>query len=372
MLWEDVVTLRERLQLTTIKVKCDRSQPECQKCLRLGVICPGYRQQDEDLSPTEIRLSAEAIYKASGLAKRQVGSCEACRTSKTRCTKTRPVCRRCLARNIRCTYNTRGASPHTSTASQSSKEASTSAPFATMDPRLDDEALRLRLLSAFFDRVHPLRCLSFVHKPSFMYALDHGILEQEYEAPLVDAMCALGARQLFLDSPRGSSESLNVTGQALSERAYTKTMAQLHNPTTQQLMTAVLLCEYATKTDRHAMAFVLAGCTFRQLCLLALDRPDDKNAEPEVVSIERKVENRLVWACYSLDVGLASGVDNNSSWRERCPTVALPCSGSEFHAQSLPKSRTLHQVLTTPVVTRELDLPALNAVLMHLRMKVLR
>jgi hypothetical protein len=205
-----------------------------------------------------------------------------------------------------------------------------------------------------------------------MYALDHDTLEAEYEEPLVDIMCALGARQLASDNPRDYSEGFDSVEKAFSERAHTKVMARLHDPTAQQLMTMVLLCEYAARTNKHAMAFVLAGCVFRQLCLLGIDKPVNNAERRNVIPAECEAENRLVWACYSLDVSLASGVDKNSSWRERYPHVPLPCSDSEFLAQSPSRPRTLDQVLTNPTLTSELDLPALNSVLTHLRTKVLR
>lgn len=44
------------------------------------------------------------IFKAAGVEKRRVGSCEECRASKHRCTKTRPSCRRCLVRKLTCVY----------------------------------------------------------------------------------------------------------------------------------------------------------------------------------------------------------------------------------------------------------------------------
>jgi hypothetical protein len=59
---------------------------------------------------------------------------------------------------------------------------------------LQDPSPQLRFLNAYFERIHPLKCLAFVHKPSFMYSLDRGTLLEDYAAPLVDIMCALGAR----------------------------------------------------------------------------------------------------------------------------------------------------------------------------------
>lgn len=58
----------------------------------------------------------------------------------------------------------------------------------------EDSALRLRLINAFFERSHPLRCLCFLHKPSFMQSFDRASVVQDYGEPLLYAMCALGAR----------------------------------------------------------------------------------------------------------------------------------------------------------------------------------
>lgn len=51
-----------------------------------------------------MQKSADEIFRAAGVEKRKVGSCEECRASKHRCTKTRPACRRCILRNLNCTY----------------------------------------------------------------------------------------------------------------------------------------------------------------------------------------------------------------------------------------------------------------------------
>lgn len=168
----------------------------------MGITCPGYTLHHGRLTPMNMRLSAEAIYRASGIEKRRLGSCNACRNSKIRCTKTRPKCRRCLERNVDCTYDATSTTSHTATTSAHSPMANTQPDYTSPGPgpSLDESNLRSRLLSAYFDRVHPLRCLAFIHKPSFMYALDRGTLTHQYDDALVDAMCALGARYNMIRS----------------------------------------------------------------------------------------------------------------------------------------------------------------------------
>lgn len=133
----------------------------------------------------------------------------------------------------------------------------------------------------------------------------------------------------------------------------------------------VLLCEYAHRSGQFALAFVLGGCIFRQLRLLDLDAiPPD--AESGLVSPESELNIRLAWACYSIDVLLASGVDKNSSWKDGFPHLPLPCSDGEFLSQTSSNPLYLSYVLQNPHTMRRLDAPALSSLLAYLRTKVLR
>lgn len=78
--------------------------PECHNCVRLGITCPRYEAGSQQIPRSEIQKSTEDIFKAAGVEKRRVGSCEECRTSKHRCTRTRPSCRRCIIKKLYCLY----------------------------------------------------------------------------------------------------------------------------------------------------------------------------------------------------------------------------------------------------------------------------
>ncbi|RDW59107.1 hypothetical protein BP5796_12031 [Coleophoma crateriformis] len=234
-------------------------------------------------------------------------------------------------------------------------------PVPTMAPThapSEDPVSCTHLFHAFFDRVLPLRCFAFIHKPSFLYALDHGTLLQDYEEPLLHIMCALGASNVD-------------PGQALADKARDKVLGQLHNPSDLLLMTTVLLCEYAHRSGSFAMAFVLGGCMFRQLRLLGLDALSD-NANHELIEPEAESHLRLAWACYIADVFTGSGVDKNSSWRDETPNLPLPCAEGDYLSQSSTRPLYLPYVLENPDIIRSLDAPALSVLLVHLRMRVLR
>ncbi|KAJ4351414.1 uncharacterized protein N0V89_006756 [Didymosphaeria variabile] len=114
------------------------------------------------------------------------------------------------------------------------------------------------------------------------------------------------------------------------------------------------------------MVFLLGGYLFRHMRLLGLDKPTHTAAD-ETVDPKRELENRVVWACYTIDVIVASGVDKNSAWRGDSPDIPLPCSDAEFLSQIPSNASFLLDALENPIVVRSLELPALSAILIHLR-----
>lgn len=101
--------LVEHCNLPSHQVRCDRNSPTCRNCDRLGVKCPGYSDipvlSQKDGSRQRIQDSVDTIYRASGVEKRKVGSCDECRRTKSRCSRSRPVCRRCMKKGFICKYN---------------------------------------------------------------------------------------------------------------------------------------------------------------------------------------------------------------------------------------------------------------------------
>ncbi|KAF4980458.1 hypothetical protein FDECE_17877 [Fusarium decemcellulare] len=272
--------------------------------------------------------STEDIFKAAGVDKRRIGSCGECRSSKSRCTRTRPICQRCRARGLNCVYRANAADKEDSSVSPSSHRG----PDETVaglnqglysDVIPEDPALLTCLVNTYFDRFHHLRCLAFIHKPSFMHSMARASVIQDYSEPLLYAMCALSAR-----------------------------------------------------TDQHSLVFMLCGCVFRAMRLLGLDNPP-RNSQPGGQlsgNLEEEINHRIVWASYTIDVLLSSGVDKNSSWREDIPQVPLPCSDKDFLLQTPSPRRFLSRAGSedTTTLVRDLDLLPLITILVMLRGKVLR
>ncbi|CAI4220209.1 unnamed protein product [Parascedosporium putredinis] len=65
-----------------------------------------------------------------------------------------------------------------------------------------DETRLKMLFNLYFSRIHNLRCLGFIHKPSFMHSFDKGTLIQDYGDPVVHMVAAFGASCLYFDNPQ--------------------------------------------------------------------------------------------------------------------------------------------------------------------------
>lgn len=203
--------------------------------------CPGSIQtknanDNVNNKPTESELSSivNETFRKAGRKRRFVGACQACQISKIRCERGRP-CLRCEGRGISCVYFGEGrgggvisggdsarnqieddriekdissrsegewpGSRHNSTKAKTPFNAQIGRSLVTLEPlKTSPEQQgynwqRVReLCEIYFTQVHPLRCLSFIHKPSFMQALDAGRIMEDFGEALVYIICAFGER----------------------------------------------------------------------------------------------------------------------------------------------------------------------------------
>ncbi|KAL7810209.1 hypothetical protein V8C44DRAFT_332577 [Trichoderma aethiopicum] len=355
------------------KVRCDRNSPTCHNCNRLGVKCPGYSDlpvlSQKDGSRQRVQDSVDTIYRTSGVEKRKVGSCDECRRTKSRCSRSRPVCKRCMKKGFTCRYNPKydaaagqssassmmagqdqgltttalsRCSGSVSTPGSQNRRASVS-PSTPIQPgfqwlfadTLPRNALHLRSLAdKFFDRVSTLRCLGFIHKPTFYQALDRGTLNEDFGEAVIYIVAALSARMYLLDDTAEFNASCGIPGAAWADRARDVAMREIANPSISTMMAMVLICEHSVAMDRHALAFVVFGCCLRIMRLLSLDSPKKVSDAPGLAQMTRlETERRLLWSCYLLDSFLGGGVDGNLFWKDDFPCVPLPCSDASFIAQ---------------------------------------
>ncbi|KAL6690929.1 hypothetical protein J3F84DRAFT_397951 [Trichoderma pleuroticola] len=406
------------MYLHPLQVRCDRKTPTCHNCDRLGVNCPGYSDtaailSHKDGSRQRIQDSVDTIYRASGVEKRKVGSCDECRRTKSRCSRTRPTCKRCVRKGFACKYNAKYDAKHDAAASQSpsssmpvlvddqmlttsNRSGSVSTPgsqanlmavslSAQISPSLQwlfadalpqDRFHLQSLADKFFDRISTLRCLGFIHKPTFYQALDRGTLNEDFGEAVIYIVAALGARMYLLDIPTEFNNPFpGIPGAAWAERARDLAMREIANPSLSTMMAMVLICEHSISMDQHALAFVVFGCCVRIMRLLSLDSPKKVPAAPGLAQMTQlETERRLLWSCYILDSFLGGGVDGNLYWKDDFPCVPLPCSDANFVAQeqyldfNAPKLSTFELLADRSF----LNLRSHTIYLVQLRTRVLR
>lgn len=82
----------------------------------------------------------------------------------------------------------------------------------TLPQRIEHDTRVRALCEIFFVHVHPLRCLSFIHKPSFMQSLDLGRVLVDFGEALVFIVCAFGERSVVevLDEDTDYTDSFCV------------------------------------------------------------------------------------------------------------------------------------------------------------------
>ncbi|KAF5700071.1 regulator of drug sensitivity 1 [Fusarium globosum] len=264
------------------KVKCDGVVPGCQNCETLGIDCPGYSTLPEAQKKLEAD-TLETVYRAAGVEKRRVGS----------------VQKRSLP--------------------------------------WDTQMLKT-LTSVYFSRVATLRCLDFLHKPSFNHSLDKGSLIEDYGEAILYAICAHGARIKELEGGAGPNAQAmcdDVPGRLWAEESQAMVMREIGKPTLITVMTLVLLCDFALQTAQDALAFMLCGCCHSAARLLALDRPvppsNSGESTPDCILTESR--RRILWSCFILDSIVGSGVNENLRWRDGAPQIPLPSSDQTFLSQ---------------------------------------
>lgn len=88
-------------------MKCDESLPTCRNCERLGQRCPGYtqkQQQHSSFQSSSPRHVSSTNNQISSRGRRIYAACNACRSSKVRCSGGDRQCTRCREKHLICIY----------------------------------------------------------------------------------------------------------------------------------------------------------------------------------------------------------------------------------------------------------------------------
>ncbi|KAI8627871.1 fungal-specific transcription factor domain-containing protein [Xylariaceae sp. FL1651] len=359
------------------KIKCDESPNGCINCERINVACPGYgsgqmkRSERSQLQSKNSSALTEAGIKRSRILR----SCNGCRQAKTKCSGDVPACLRCQNRNLPCVYevpkpaksdeghnkqiisdqqslfdgvnpayhpgnNTPADSSHWSETAFS-EDASL---LWLMSSVLPDQARIRQLIDAYFVNVHPLRCLGFIHIPSFKQRLDlmdPNSSNLDHNA-LLYVVCALGARFYALDHYEAETDLDYVisAGRGWASRAHSILLGgDLSVVSVDSLMATVLLHDYQLRVGNYVYAFIMTGIATRMAQLLRINtEPSPGSPEygliPTVDTRIRESKRRLAWSCFTMDVGL-NGIEQLDTPNESDIKLQLPCNERNF-IQEIP------------------------------------
>ena len=296
------------------KIKCDDSGPFCNNCKRLGDDC--IRSSNKNNSGSNPAFTPLEVIQAGLKRKRIAQSCTQCRNAKRKCSGGLP-CERCVKLNFTCDFNEYES---TASATQITTTSAVGELFrhATLRP----------LIEIFFADVYPLRCLGFIHKPTFM----QNVVEADKQDPkmqvLLMAVCALSTTIDYKSNPAAWE-----SGIAWAKVAQNSITANLNQISIHSLMVVVLLHEHEARVGNYASSFILSGIAARLLQALQINLEFDFDItcmESKMSPTDKELRRRLMWACFLQDSLICSGTSQLQLVDERDIKIQLPCHEGQF------------------------------------------
>ncbi|KAF4965810.1 hypothetical protein FZEAL_10729, partial [Fusarium zealandicum] len=218
-------------------------------------------------------------------------------------------------------------------------------------PDLPDAKHVKVLVDYYFQNFHPLRCFSFIHKPSFLQKLDYRLASDPGNDALLHIMCTLGA-QFFTLEYSDSIQPLPTSFVLKAGSQWAKRSQRLLLDNTSQisihgLMTAQLLYDYALRMADFTQAFVLSALMARMTQALQINIEYssnilDQSSNASLSATDRECRRRLMWSCYITDVLCSNGVEQLTLISEKHLKIQLPCNDWSFLHEQPCITRTLN------------------------------
>lgn len=247
-----------------------------------------------------------------------------------------------------------------------------------------DEELN-KLVEIYFERIHAVRCLGFLHIPTFMEKLKSPNKTYTEDSGILHIMCALAAPFLYSEICGQMNHTIDCdvrfydAGKGWADTASQYSFRNLGSPRLECLATEVLLHEYYLRTGEYSKALIISGQVARHLQLLQLNvecEPNSQSRKVQVSASIRESRRRLMWACYLLDALIECGVDQLRLISSDDIQVQLPCSedlfvrGTPCITESLPPRELLPAIHTG--FENNLDMRAFYIRAIRLRAKILK
>ncbi|UNI25032.1 hypothetical protein JDV02_010741 [Purpureocillium takamizusanense] len=430
------------------KVKCDRNPGSCRKCDKFGAQCAyaaataAEEEPNNSNNKTRSAASSSSSYSSSshyssspasrrpggsggnqaitkaGLARRRTSrSCIECQRTKAKCSGEAPCCGRCGTRGLPCRYRDAAGSggggdngAYHEAPRASPSRALVDAPWMP-PPWLLSRSLPSvhrvrRLLDVYFSLVHTVRCLGFLHIPTFMERFredndeeEEGVAYQQDSSGLVHVMCALAApfycAHITASSSSSSSSAdeddgslppgtrFHEAGRGWAASAMEHLLANFGSAAVECLMAAVLLHEHHLRVGEHAKALLVSGIVARHVQILQLnvEHDDDVLCErrrrqegPGAAAagsagsaaagaagaamsmnwaVVKESRRRLFWACYLQDAFIECGIDQLRFISADDAQVQLPCREDDFIRGTPRVTEMLRRGTVLPFVVDE-------------------
>ncbi|KAJ5746439.1 transcriptional regulator family: Fungal Specific TF [Penicillium odoratum] len=273
--------------------------------------------------------TANARTQAGLQRKRTWRSCVQCKRAKAKCSGG-TGCFRCTQKALECSYEIDGI-PRTLIDLDSGFR---DVPTWLMAADLPAGEELTKLVEVYFDRIHTVRCLGFLHVPTFMEQLQSSDKSYFEGSGLLHIMCALAAPFVYGDMCNENNPELKFyeAGKGWADTALQCSFRNFGNPKMECLATEVLLHEYYLRTGEYTKAFVISGKIARGVQVLQLnveyDEADHRKARLSTSFKESR--RRLMWACYLLDAFIECGIDQLRLISVEDIHIQLPCPEDLF------------------------------------------
>lgn len=244
------------------------------------------------------------------------------------------------------------------------------------------------LIDLYLSRVHPVRCLGFLHIPTFMerFRQDDSLYADQFG--LIYAICALAAPFYYAKYVTASAMTcsrFHQAGRGWAASALHCSFATFGSPAVECLSTACLLHEHMLRVGDHAKAFLVSGIVARQVQILQLNMEHDNDVLcelPEAIPwAVKESRRRLFWASYLQDAFIECGIDQLRLIATDDIQIQLPCL-EDYFIRSQPclteplslvaANGTSTDSFRRPGESSNLDLRAIYIRLMAIRSKILR
>ncbi|KAE8379716.1 hypothetical protein BDV26DRAFT_258713, partial [Aspergillus bertholletiae] len=325
------------------KVKCDRSAGFCSNCRNLGEQCVYATDvaTDAGTNATDDGPTSSDSVTQAGLKRRRVlRSCLECKRTKSKCSGG-SACTRCTKKGLHCSFYEEESSPREEPHIQGISQTIPTWLMMRNLPPID----RVReLIDVYFAQIHTVRCMGFLHIPTFMERFkDRKAILTEMSG-LIYAMCALAApfycAKVIASRDEGPSSAVLFfdAGRGWAEAATQCMYSSFGSPRIECIMTGVLLHEYYLRVGDYAKGFLVSGFIARQVQLLQLnvEYDDDVLCRKSKMSwAAKETRRRVLWACYLLDAAIECGISQLCLIPSHDIYVQLPCS-EELFVRNIP------------------------------------